>query len=181
VAMWSVTGLDKQPATRLIDEGWASLASDSHDGPPIDKIKAAVLSGLQNEPRNFERCLDFSRPVTDGENLNSAEYSMGKALLLWVMRKFGKDKMLELIKKSPHAERRSEAFEPAAIDEKIHKYAPEYFKIIKELEAGEISREDAERQAKEWEGKQFSFALSEVTGLKDLDEVRQEFLKWLEE
>jgi len=181
VAMWSVTGLDRQPSTRLLDEGWACLAGDSQDGLPIAKTKLAVKNGFRNEPESFNRCLDFNRPVTFEENLNAAEYSTGQALLLWIMQKFGKDKMVELIQKSPSTERRSETFEPAALDEKLHKFAPEYFKLLKELGAGEISREDAEKQAKQWEGKQFSTALLEVTGFQNLDEVRQEFLKWLEE
>jgi hypothetical protein len=184
VAMWSVTGLQRQPATRLIDEGWASLLENTGESLPTEQSKLAVRQGLSEEPDLFNRCLDFSKPVTFEENLNAAEYKTGQALLLWVQEKFGKAKMIELIQKSPSPERRNDdltegEFEPASISTDKHINAPEYFELFKQASLGDITPEDAMKRAKEWEGKQFESALLEVTGFQNLEEVRQEFLKWV--
>lgn len=184
VAMWSVTGLQRQPATRLVDEGWASLLENTGKSLPTEQSKSAVKQGLLEEPYLFNRCLDFSKPVTFKENLNAAEYKTGQALLLWVHEKFGKAKMIELIQKSPSPERRNDdlvegKFDPAAIDDEIHITAPEYFKLFEEAKLGNITTEEAGKRAQEWEGKQFESALLEVTGFQNLEQVRQEFLKWI--
>ncbi|KKW44838.1 MAG: hypothetical protein UY95_C0015G0010 [Parcubacteria group bacterium GW2011_GWA2_56_7] len=39
VAMWSVTGLQRQPATRLVDEGWASLLENTSESLPTEQSK----------------------------------------------------------------------------------------------------------------------------------------------
>ena len=117
--------------------------------------------------------------------MNSAEYSAGQALLIFIKEKFGIEKMVELIQKSPAIGRRNDLpdgeFEPALLNDKIHKTAPEYFQLLKELESGEINKVEAIKKAGEWEGTQFSIALLEVTGFQNVDEVRSEFLKWLGE
>lgn len=184
VAMWSVTGLQRQPATRLIDEGWASLLENTGESLPTVQSKSSLKQGLSEEPDIFNRCLNFSKPVTFEENLNAAEYKTGQALLLWVHEKFGKAKMIELIQKSPSPERRNDdlaegEFDAAIIDNEIHRTAPEYLKLFKEAKLGNITPEEAGKRAKEWEGKQFESALLEVTGFQNLDEARQEFLKWV--
>jgi len=94
VAMWSVTGLQRQPATRIVDEGWASLLENTSENLPTEQSRSAVKQGLSEEPDHFNRCLDFSKPVTFEENLNAAEYKTGQALLLWVHERFGKAKMI---------------------------------------------------------------------------------------
>ncbi|MCX6786108.1 MAG: hypothetical protein NTZ18_04665 [Candidatus Komeilibacteria bacterium] len=118
IAMWSVTGLERQPATRLLDEGWASLVEHGNEVASVNNVKSVVKNGFQNEPEFFNRCLDFSKPITFEENLNSAEYSTGQALLTFIKEKFGTEKMVELIQKSPATERRSDLtdgqFEPAS-------------------------------------------------------------------
>lgn len=184
VAMWSVTGLQRQPATKLVDEGWASLLENTGESLPTEQSKSAIKQGLSEEPDVFNRCLDFSKPVTFEENLNAAEYKTGQALLLWVYEKFGKAKMIELIQKSPSPERRNDdlaegEFDTAAIDDEIHTTAPEYFELFEKAKLGNITAEEAGKRAKEWEGKQFESALLEVTGFQNLEEVRQEFLKWI--
>lgn len=184
VAMWSVTGLQRQPATRLVDEGWASLLENTGESLPTEQSKSAVRQGLTEEPDLFNRCLDFSKTVTFEENLNAAEYKTGQALLLWAHEKFGKAKMIELIQKSPSLSRNNGdlpqgEFEPASIDRNLHTTAPEYFKLFKDVKFGNITTEEAVKQAKEWEGRQFESALLEVTGFQNIDEVRQEFLKWI--
>lgn len=186
VAMWSVTSLQRQPATRLVDEGWASLLENTGESLPAEQSKLAVKQGLSEEPDLFNRCLDFSKPVTFEENLNAAEYKTGQALLLWVYEEFGKAKMIELIQKSPSPERRNDdlaegEFEPASISTDKHKTAPEYFELFKQASLREITPEDAMKLAKEWEGKQFEAGLLEVTGFQNLEQVRQEFLKWINE
>lgn len=184
VAMWSITGLERQPATKLLDEGWASLVENANDAESENKVKLIVKNGLQNESEFFNRCLDFNKPILDEENLNSAEYSTGRALLIFIKEKFGKDKMIELIQKSPAIERRnnlpSGKFEQAMLNEEIHKTAPEYFNILSELRDGTIDQSDAIKQAIEWEGNQFSTALLDVTEFQNLDELRLEFLNWLD-
>ena len=184
VAMWSVTGLQRQPATRLVDEGWASLLENTEESLPTEQSKLAVKQGLSEEADLFNRCLDFSKPVTFEENLNAAEYKTGQALLLWVREKFGKAKMIELIQKSPSLERRNDdlaegEFEPASVDKTIHTTAPEYFKLLKDAKLGNITEAEAIIRAKAWEGGQFEAALLEVTGFQNLDEMKQEFLKWI--
>ena len=186
IAMWSVTGLQRQPATRLIDEGWASLLENTGENLPTEQSKSAVKQGLSEEPNLFNRCLDFSKPITFEENLNAAEYKTGQALLLWIHEKFGKAKIIELIKKSPSPERRNDdlpqgEFEPALVDKSLHTTAPEYFKLFEDAKLGNITAEEATKRSKEWEGKQFESALLEVTGFQNLEQVRQEFLKWINE
>ncbi len=184
VAMWSVTGLQRQPATRLIDEGWASLLENIGKQLPIEQSKAVVRQGLAEEPSFFYRCLDFSKPVTFEEKLNAAEYKTGQALLLWIHQKFGKEKMISLIKKSPAPERRNDdlpegEFELASVDRVLHTTASEYFKLFRDVKIDNIPKAEAEKRAKEWEGKQFETALLEVTRFQNLDEVRSDFLKWI--
>jgi len=186
VAMWSVTGLQRQSATRLVDEGWASLLENTGESLPTEQSKSAVKQGLSEEPDVFNRCLDFSKPITFEENLNAAEYKTGQALLFWVHQKLGRAKMIELIQKSPSPERRNDdlaegEFDAAAIDDEIHATAPEYFKLFEKVKLGDITPEEAGRLAKEWEGKQFESALLEVTGFQNLEQLRQEFLKWVNE
>lgn len=184
VAMWSVTGLQRQPATRLFDEGWASLLENTRESLPYEKSKLAVSQGLSSEPDSYNRCLDFLKPVSFEENLNAAEYVTGQALLLWVYEKFGKTKMIELIQKSPFSEQRYDdttegEFNSAVIMDGIHTTAPEYFKILHEFKFGNISLQEAQKRAKEWEGKQLEVALIEVTGLQNIEEIRREFLRWI--
>ena len=139
---------------------------------------------MSEEPDLFNRCLDFSKPVTFEENLNAAEYKTGQALLLWVHERFGKAKLIELIQKSPSPERRNDdlpqgEFEPASMDKTLHTTAPEYFKLFEDVKLGNITEAEAITRAKAWEGSQFETALLEVTGFQNLDELRQEFLKWI--
>lgn len=180
VAMWSVTGLQRQPATRLIDEGWASLLENTGESLPTEQSKLAVRQGLSEESDVFNRCLDFSKPVTNEENLNAAEYKTGQALLLWIQEKFGKAKMIELIQKSPEKSRRnddSEIPDTGGIDPDLHTLNDEYSAIVANIDNAPF--EEVVKKATVWEGKQFEVALLEVTGFQNIEEVRQEFLKWV--
>ncbi|PIR94681.1 hypothetical protein COT97_00270 [Candidatus Falkowbacteria bacterium CG10_big_fil_rev_8_21_14_0_10_39_11] len=185
VAMWSVTGLQRQPATRLLDEGWASLLENTDDGLPTKESAGAVKEGLLEEADLYNRCLDFSKPVTFEEDLNAAEYKVGQALLLWIKEVFGTGEMIKLIKASPSPERRNDDltpgdFEPAVIDNELHSTAPEYLKLIADVKLGRIPGNEAINKSKEWEGKQFQQALLEASGYQNIDEVRAEFLKWVQ-
>jgi len=186
VAMWSITRLHRQPATRLVDEGWASLVENTSGSIPAQRSKESVKRGLKNEADLYNRCLDFGNPVIFEEDLNTAEYETGQALLLWIHEKFGSAKMVELIQKSPAPERRNDdlmegEFDSSAVSNGIHTSAPEYIKIIEDVKLGNVSMEETVKKAKAWEGKQFETALIEVTGLQSIDEVKEEFLKWINE
>lgn len=184
VAMWSVTRLERQPATRLIDEGFASLVEKTNTQIPIEQTKKEALEGIKNEPENFNRCLNFQHPI-DGEteNLNEAEYIMGRALLLWIRELKGNDKLLELIQKSPaktsHNSDKPEGYDFASTDPEIHKLNNEYISIITNV--NQLPFEQVVEKATEWEGRQFEAALLEVTGFQDIETVKQEFIKWLNE
>ncbi len=180
VAMWSITGLDRQPATRLIDEGFASLIENTASQIPIQQTKNEVIEGLKNEPKYYERCLDFSNPI-DGEkeSLNEAEYVMGRAILLWIRELKGNDKMIELIIKSPEKTRRNddEAPDVGGKDPILHKLNDEYSSIIANVK--ERPFEETVRLLTIWEGKQFEAALLEISGFQSLEQLKKEFLKWI--
>jgi hypothetical protein len=184
IAMWSVTGQDRQAATRTIDEGWANLVQATTDTLPIKETKKTVREGLSEKPETFGRCLDFGRPVSFEENLNAAEGKTGKALLLWVHQECGGDKMVELIKKSPEFQRRNDElpenkFEPALIDKELHKIAPKYISLMEEIKLGKVNQEDAYKKFRELEGQQFEYALIETTNSENIEQVRKKFLEWI--
>jgi len=185
IAMWSITGMERQPATRLLDEGWASLLENTNQELPTKQTKASVREGLLNEPEQYRRCLDFGKPVTFEEELNAAEYKVGQALLLWIAEQYGKDKMIELIKKSPSPERQSAHSQdsdvnPAVLDQSVHATFTEYTQLVDNATQGRITVEEASQQAKKWESKQFQIALLEVTGLQNIGQVQERFLHWVD-
>jgi hypothetical protein len=184
VTMWSLTHLDRQPATRLIDEGFASLVEKTNTQIPIEQTKQEALEGIKNEPENFNRCLDFQHPINgETENLNEAEYIIGRAILLWIRELKGNEKMLELIQKSPaktsHNRDKPEGYDFASTDPKIHKLNNEYRSIITNTD--QLPFEQIVEKATEWEGMQFEAALLEVTGFQNIETVKQKFIKWLNE
>jgi hypothetical protein len=197
IATWSVTGLSRQPAVRLLDEGWASMvenlgSSKSPDFASLAKeTKANVVRGLKEEAAIYNRCFDLSKPISqlgdekELSTLNSAEYEVGKALLLWIREKFGIEKMVEFIAKSPEPVRRNDesggAIEQAAVDSSLHSTAQEYEAMFSQVIKGEIPPEKINEKGREWEGRQFQKALLETTGLKSIKEVETEFMKWIKE
>ena len=181
VAMWSVTALQRQPATRLIDEGFASLVEHTDTELPIEETKRKAKEGFENEQEYYERCLNFLKPINgETENLNEAEYIVGRALLMWIRELKGNAKMIELIKKSPEKSRRnddSEIPDTGGINPGLHKLNDEYSAIV--VNTANEPFEEVVKKATVWEGKQFEVALLEVTGFQNLDKVRQEFIKWI--
>ncbi len=181
VAMWSVTGLQRQPATRLLDEGFASLVEHTDTELPIEETKHKVKEGLAKEQEHYERCLDFIKPINgETENLNEAEYIVGRALLMWIRELKGNEKMIELIQKSPEKSRRnddSEIPDTGGINPGLHTLNDEYSTIVANID--NESFEEVVKKATVWEGQQFEVALLEVTGFQNLEEVRKEFLKWI--
>ncbi|MBU2523602.1 hypothetical protein KKG71_00210 [Patescibacteria group bacterium] len=181
VAMWSVTGLQRQPATRLIDEGFASLVEHTDTELPLEETKHNVKQGLVEEKEHYERCLDFLKPINgETENLNEAEYIVGRALLMWIRELKGNEKMIELIQKSPEKSRRNDDSKIPDTGGKtpgVHTLNDEYSTIIANINNQPFV--DVVKKATVWEGKQFEVALLEVTGFKNLEEVRREFLKWI--
>ena len=157
IAMWSLTGLDRQPATRLLDEGFARLIEEAGHADSIDelisKAKEDVKEGLGNEETKwgYEKCLDLStiflnihrrgKPPSNTDIAlgwyleDNTEYVVGEAFLLFMKDKFGTAAMVDLLKKSPQCTRRNDEltdgdFEPACVDKNIHSKAEDYSKIV---------------------------------------------------
>ncbi|MFH0820347.1 MAG: hypothetical protein V1908_01090 [Candidatus Peregrinibacteria bacterium] len=197
IAMWSVTGLSRQPAVRLIDEGWASMVEQlgSSKTPDLNVLsketKTNIARGLKEEPMLYRRCLDLSKPVSqldskeELDRLNSAEYEVGKALLLWIRERFGNEKMLQLIAKSPQSSRRNDAegapIEPTAIESSLHSTSKEYLEMFDRVTKGALSGDKMIEEGRSWERLQFQRALLETTGMTNIKEVEADFMKWLEE
>lgn len=184
IAMWDITGLDRQPATRLIDEGWASLLEHTDTKVPVASSKSAVTQGLKEEPDKYNRCFDFSKPITYEENLNGAESVTGRALLLWVFETYGKDKMIELIKKSPSPEKRNDDLsdgetEKADIRPELHDLSQTYNAIWRQNQEGKLKPDEFLEKMTKLEARQFQVALMDITGINNIDEIEEEFKKWL--
>lgn len=161
VSMWSVTKLDRQPAIRLLDEGWARLLEDAGcDEAELDEVirrtKEKVKVGLKEQQVQFERCLNLSSAPTEDEGgeLGGAEYEVGEAILLWVREQFGNEKMVELLKKTYSATKRNDAVEPPKV------------------EASVVAR------ARQEERIRFKVALEEITG-KKVTVIEKELRDWI--
>lgn len=193
IALWSVTGMDRQPATRLVDEGWASLLEHVGKDEKIDvstvirETKEEVRRGMAAEPAAYERCFDFQRVVTQEDELNAAEYSVGRALLLWILETYDAQSFraflqqpISCVRRSADGEREGN-FEEAAVDWRIHgrEAADSYAKLVASSSAS--SPDELQRKALQWEGDQLGRALLRVTGLPSVDEVQAAFRKWLEQ
>lgn len=191
IALWSVTGMDRQPATRLVDEGWASLLEHMGKGEKanmsavIRDTKEEVRKGMAAEPAAYERCCDFRRTVTHEEKLNAAEYSVGRALLLWIWETYGAQSLITFLQQSlsctcRKADEEGENFEEAAVDWRIHgrEVADSYAKLI--VSSSVLPADELQQKALQWEGEQLERALSKATGLQSVDEVMAAFKKWLE-
>ncbi len=75
IALWSVLGTGRRPATRLLDEGWATLLEEAGSREDFEMhLKQRAVEGFSSEAELFERCLDFRRAISSEENLNGAEY-----------------------------------------------------------------------------------------------------------
>ncbi len=182
IVMWSLTGIGRQPSTRLIDEGFANLVQyTTKEGIPKEKFKKEVRDGLNSKNReSFEKALNFEKPLPERKELNTADSKVGTALLIWVYEEFGKEKMIELIAKSPSISKNSNEFVPSELDPR-HKYKEEYEGIMKFFNKGLLSKQEAEQKAKLWEAKQFSTALMDVTRFETTEQVKEEFVKWIQE
>ncbi|MBL7058246.1 hypothetical protein ISS03_02820 [Patescibacteria group bacterium] len=176
IGMWSVTEQERQPAIRLLDEGWARLiedASGKNMGSVNDLTKQAkqdVLNGLKEDYKNYEKCLDFNNPPSqyEYEDLGVAEYEVGKALLLWIRERYGNNEaMINLIKNSPDPMKRN--------DDRL-----ELSKQFPERLIEGLSKDEASARAQLWEREQFQKALIKITGLISLEKIEEEFKKWLE-
>lgn len=184
IAMWDITGLDRQSATRLIDEGWASMLELTDTEVPVASSKQAVTQGLREEPDKYNRCFNFDKPINYEENLNGAESVTGRSLLLWVFETYGKDKMIELIKKSPSREKRNDDLsddgaEKADIRPELHGLSQTYNAIWQQNQEGKLKPDEFLEKMTKWEARQFQVALMEITGINNIDEIEEEFKKWL--
>lgn len=190
IQMWSATGMDRQPATRLLDEGWADLVANlgSEKTPDIEavvqRVKTEVLDIKKDNPVAYGKCLDFSRGLRAEDNLNAAEYEIGQALLLYVREQHGQGKMIELLKKAPGAARRNDdlpddAPEPALVSSELHSEVGSYRQLLEAAQSGQLKGEELNEAARNWEGKQLQAALREVTGIEDVKTIKAGFEAWL--
>ncbi len=193
VALWSITGMDRQPATRLVDEGWASLLEHAGKEKNTDmslltqETKEDVRRGLAVEHVAYERCFDLRRVVTHEEGLNAAEYAVGRALLLWIREVYGQEALLDFMRRSISCSRRNAdrerdgGFEEAVVDWSVHgrEAAASYAKLI--ASSPELQPEELQRKALQWEGGQLERALMRATGLQSAEEVKTAFRKWIEQ
>ena len=188
IGLWGITGQERQPVTRLFDEGWASVVEDAagDDVESIEqleqKTKGEVRNGIVNHPEAYERCLEIDKPVTQEERPKYAEEStVGGAFLLWVRSKHGNQAMIELLKNTPWvAKRNDEKFESINLKEDWE-HNDEYKELVKKVETGEIKPDDFPQAAYDWERKQLSWAILKTTGMKDMNEVKGEFRRWVED
>lgn len=187
IAMWSVTGMDRQPAIRLLDEGWATLIAKSGSEERFDikklagQVKGRIMRGLQEEPDIYRRCLDLSNPVADPEGgLNEAEYNVGAALLLWIARGKGPKAMIDLLRKSPQAAKHNdERMEPAELDSAVHALTDEHAFLVQR--ANKIDGTALAGEARKWEVKQFHVALLEISNYSTVQDAQKAFEEWLRE
>lgn len=113
IALWSVLGTGNRPATRLLDEGWATLLEEAGTREDFEgNLKQRVTEGFSSEPELFERCLDFRRAISPEENLNGAEYVVGATVLLWIREKHGNQVMLDVLKATLDSVERNDSAEP---------------------------------------------------------------------
>lgn len=99
IALWSVLGTGRRPATRLLDEGWATLLEEAGSREDFEAdLKQRAIEGFSSEPEVFERCLDFRRLINPDENLNGAEYIVGATVLLWIRETLGNQAMFDVIR-----------------------------------------------------------------------------------
>lgn len=173
VAMWSVIEEEQQPAIRLLDEGWASLLEHSSrsDIKSVDNLIQDTKEEIKKDitPELLDRCLDFDKPVSqyNHEDLNASEYSVGRALLLWIRENYGgNEAMIALLKNSPDPMKRN--------DDELELNN----KFPKESIQG-LGEEESSRVAMAWEREQFQKALLSITGLSSLEEVKAKFIEWL--
>ena len=187
IGLWGMTGQERQPATRLFDEGWASVVEDTagDDVESIEqleqKTKEEVRNGIVNHQEAYERCFEIDKPVTQEEHPKyGAESTVGGAFLLWVRSKYGNQAMTDLLKNAPWvAKRNDEKFEPVSLQEDWE-YNDEYRELVKKVETGEIKPDGFPQAAYDWETKQLSWAILKATGMENVNEVKREFRGWVE-
>ncbi|MFC1616432.1 hypothetical protein ACFL21_04780 [Patescibacteria group bacterium] len=192
IAMWSITGFKRQPTVRLLDEGWASLVEqlDTEKSKNLKDLKKEtkekVRKGIEENPEIYKRCLDLRNPIShldDSdllEKLNSIEYEVGRAFLLWIQEIYGIEGIIDLLSKSPQSSRRNDggSLEMAAVDDSLHRGAREYKELFEAVIKGKIEESEIPGKGLKWERKQFQSAVTEITGLK-IDEVQKKFKEWL--
>lgn len=112
IALWSVLGNGKRPATPLLDEGWATLLEEAGSREDFEAtLKQRAVEGFFSEPEVFERCLDFRRTILPEENLNSAEYIVGATILLWIRETFDNEVMLSALRATSDLAERDDSAE----------------------------------------------------------------------
>lgn len=112
IALWSVLGTGNRPATRLLDEGWATLLEEAGTREDFERnLKQRATEGFSSEPELFERCLNFRKAISPDENLNGAEYVVGATILLWIREKSGNKVMLDVLRATLDSAERNDSAE----------------------------------------------------------------------
>ncbi|MFA6250127.1 MAG: hypothetical protein WC686_01330 [Candidatus Shapirobacteria bacterium] len=189
VEMWGLTGLDRQPATKLIDEGWARLVEKASEKKSttikdlVTLVKKDILQGLVIHSTEYRRCLTIGRPINQKESsgLNGAESTVGMGLLLWVKTTFGNEAMIGLLRDSPWVGKRNdEEFEPVELKPEWENNE-QYSSLMMKMKKGEITTEEFPELAYGWESKQSKWALLKATGMKKIKEVKDSFERWIDQ
>lgn len=107
IAMWGLTGEALQPATHLVDEGWAKLIEMASTQKTTEEIQQEIAGELitlkAQRPDVYERCCRFDKAVADEEILNLPDgMSVGTALVFWIKENYGNEGMVRLLKESPY-------------------------------------------------------------------------------
>lgn len=177
--MWSATKQERQPAIRLLDEGWARLVENASrsDIQSIEsltqEVKTSVLQGLKEDGQNYQRALDFNNPSSQHnyKDINKAESEAGQALLLWIKERHGgNETVINLLKNSPN---------PLLRNNNNNEDALEFNANFTTNSTKGKSKRNTKKELIKWEQQQFQKALKSATNLPSLSRVSEEFNKWL--
>ncbi|MFA4827310.1 MAG: hypothetical protein WC596_03640 [Candidatus Shapirobacteria bacterium] len=107
IAMWGLTGEVLQPATHLVDEGWAKLIEMASTKITVEEIQQEIAGELNTlktqRPDIYERCSRFDKAVADEEIPNLPDgMTVGTALVFWIKENYGNEAMVRLLKESPY-------------------------------------------------------------------------------
>ncbi|MFA5828363.1 MAG: hypothetical protein WC841_03335 [Candidatus Shapirobacteria bacterium] len=187
IGLWALTGQERQPPTRLFDEGFANIIENAAEAEDIEDLELRAREEtremMASHPDAYARCLEIDRPVTQTEapQLNGVDAVVGRAFLLWARQKGGNQAMIDLLSHSPSATKRNdEEFEPVALKDEWANNE-EYNELVEKMISGEIQPEDFPQEAYEWERKQLKWAILKITGAGNMDEVKRKFSEWVEE
>lgn len=180
-ALWDIINEARCPATRLLDEGWATLVersglSDVRDTTDVyERARHDAARVLREQPESFARCMELARPIQGIEDLNGAEYDVGCALLAWVHERGGPSSVRTLLGDARAFMLNGEGASatPSA------GYSTDAAELQGQLARGEVDQATAERLAQGREGRRVEDALLRATGTSTPSELRRAFEAWI--